>query len=150
MPLGPGSGFQLSFTGSGCLKLFRRVIFNFLTGNEDMHLKNFSLIRRKDKVELSPAYDLVNTSLVVKTKEEMALPLRGKKSRFSYEDFVTYFAGERLQLPLSIVQEELLRFTKALPLWKELLAISFLSEKRKESYSSMIDQRFQRVKLHSP
>ncbi|HOY32587.1 MAG TPA: HipA domain-containing protein, partial [Bacteroidales bacterium] len=46
-------------------KLFRLVLFNFLTGNEDMHLKNFSLIRNGDKIELSPAYDLLNSTIVL-------------------------------------------------------------------------------------
>ncbi|MEX0600681.1 MAG: HipA domain-containing protein, partial [Rhodothermales bacterium] len=57
------------------LKLFRRVLFAFLCGNEDMHLKNVSLITRDNMVELSPAYDLVNTTIVLANpQEEMALP----------------------------------------------------------------------------
>ena len=47
-------------------KLFKLVLFNFLIGNEDMHLKNYSIIIRNDKVELSPAYDLLNSSIVLK------------------------------------------------------------------------------------
>lgn len=45
------------------VKLFRRCLFNFLVGNEDMHLKNFSLITRDGKVELAPAYDYLNTTV---------------------------------------------------------------------------------------
>jgi len=48
-----------------CVKLFSRTLFSFLCGNEDMHLKYFSLIIRDNKIELSPAYDLVNTTIVL-------------------------------------------------------------------------------------
>ena len=63
-------------------KLFRRVLFCFLTGNEDMHLKNFSLIGRNNKIELSPAYDLLNSTISMGTAtEELALPINGKKRK---------------------------------------------------------------------
>jgi serine/threonine protein kinase HipA of HipAB toxin-antitoxin module len=75
-------------TPSNRMKLFRLVIFNFLVGNEDMHLKNFMLIEQANKVELSPAYDLVNTTLVLASQEEIALPIRGKKNRLSRADLV--------------------------------------------------------------
>lgn len=62
-------------------KLFELTLFNFLTGNEDMHLKNFSLIRNENKIEFTPFYDLVNTTLLLKrAEEEIALPIKGKKT----------------------------------------------------------------------
>ncbi len=62
------------------VKLFQLVLFNYLVGNEDMHLKNYSVIRNGDKVEFSPAYDLLNTTIVLKGDiEEIALPIDGKK-----------------------------------------------------------------------
>ncbi len=76
-------------------KLLRLVIFNFLVGNEDMHLKNFSLIRRTENlVELSPCYDLLNSSIVMKTKEEIALPIRGKKAILTIQIFLITMAGK--------------------------------------------------------
>ena len=52
-----------------------------LVGNEDMHLKNYSVITRNGKTELSPAYDLLNSTIVLKgDAEEIALPLKGKKT----------------------------------------------------------------------
>lgn len=58
------------------VKLFKLTLFNFLVGNEDMHLKNFSLISRDKKVMLSPAYDLLNTTIAQKnTKEEWRITL---------------------------------------------------------------------------
>lgn len=71
------------------VKLLRRTLFAYLTGNEDMHLKNFSLITRGEIVQLSPAYDLLNSTLALPgATEELALPLRGKKSNLKRTDLV--------------------------------------------------------------
>ena len=81
-------------------KLARRLLFCFLTGNEDMHLKNFSVIVRAGVVSLSPAYDLLNTDLVLeKATEETALPLNGKKKNLTRKLWLDYFCTERLGLP---------------------------------------------------
>lgn len=109
-------------------KLFRLAIFNFLIGNEDMHLKNFTLIRRENKVELSPAYDLLNTTIVMKATEEIALPLRGEKSRLTRADFIDYFGKERLGLSEAVILKEMQNFEKCLVPWTELLQSSFLSD----------------------
>ena len=62
-------------------RLFKLVLFNFLTGNEDSHLKNFSLMRRVPIIELSPAYDLLNTTIVIRAQEEIALPLNRQETQ---------------------------------------------------------------------
>jgi len=73
---------------------FKRFLFNFLIGNEDMHLKNYSVIRSGptfEMVELAPAYDFVNSTLALPgAEEESALPLNGKKSNLSRSDFLQY------------------------------------------------------------
>lgn len=127
------------------LKLFRRVIFNFLVGNEDMHLKNFSLITSDNLVKLSPAYDLLNTTVLMKTKEELALPVAGKKSNLKREDFVDYFGVERMGLPKGIIEKEMLNFEKSLNSWFDLIDISFLSDKMKSDYKNLITTRWQRL-----
>lgn len=127
-------------------KLFQLIIFNFLTGNEDMHIKNFSLIRRKESVEFSPAYDLLNTSLVLKTKEEIALPINGKKSNLNRKDLIDYFAKERLGLSEATIQSELNKFKKSLTQWSELIDRSFLSEDKRKRYHEMIASRWSRLK----
>ncbi|CDR34236.1 HipA domain-containing protein [Criblamydia sequanensis] len=124
------------------LKLFRLVIFNFIIGNDDMHLKNFSLIRRENKVELTPAYDLLNTSIIMKTEEEIALPIRGKKSRLNRKDLVEYFGMERLGLSKKILEEEILRFKKSQEEWKTLIAESFLSLRMQTQYKNLIESRW--------
>ncbi len=130
------------------VKLFERTLFSFLIGNEDMHLKNFSLITRNQKSELAPAYDFLNTTIALKNaKEELALPLKGKKSRFTRNDLLDYFAHERLQLNEGVLKEILSRFTKAIPTWRDLLDRSFLSDPMKERYSAVLTERLQRMHL---
>lgn len=134
------------------LKLFRLIIFNFLTGNEDMHLKNFTLIRRENIVELSPVYDLLNTTILMKTEEEIALPIRGKKSRLNRKDFFDYFGHERLGLSNSILANEWMKFSKVMDAWIALIHASFLSEKMRTSYENLITERWSRLNtdLESP
>lgn len=126
------------------LKLFRIVIFNFITGNEDMHLKNFTLIRNENKIELSPAYDLLNTTIIMKAKEEIALPIRGKKKKLNRNDFINYFGMDRLGLSESILRNELLRFEKSLSEWNILINNSFLSENMRIQYQNLIADRWKR------
>lgn len=128
------------------LKLFRRVIFCFLTGNEDMHLKNFSLITREGKITLSPAYDLLNSTIVLPgSEEEMALPLAGKKKKFKRQDLIDYFGKERLKLTEKSIEAELENFLKTRKKLEELIKISFLSEELKEKYFQILSNRYQRL-----
>jgi serine/threonine-protein kinase HipA len=127
------------------LKLFRLVLFNFLIGNEDMHVKNFSLIHHHDKVELSPAYDLLNTTILIDAREEIALPIRGKKSRLTYDDLVVYFGGERLKLQPKVLENEFEKFKQVLEQWKQMLEESFLSKKMQERYAALIKERWTRL-----
>ena len=77
------------YPGIDAIRLFELSLFSFITGNSDMHLKNFSLIRNEDdEIMLSPAYDLLSTKLLIpKDKEDLALPLNGKKNNFRKKDF---------------------------------------------------------------
>ncbi len=124
------------------LKLFTRTVFNYLIGNEDMHLKNFSLITRESKVELAPAYDFINTTIVLQNiKEEIALPLKGKKNNLSKNDIVKYYGMEKLNLNNRIINETLERFSEEILKWKKLIASSFLSEKNKKKYLEVLEKR---------
>jgi serine/threonine-protein kinase HipA len=124
------------------VKLFRLTIFNFLIGNEDMHLKNFSLITRDNKVELSPAYDLLNTTIVVpRTQEEIALPIDGKKRNLTAKILIDYFAKERLKLNDTIISQVLNKINSEFNNWEELINISFLSAEMKEKYLELMKKR---------
>lgn len=128
-------------------RLFRLTIFNFLVGNEDMHLKNFSLITRRGKTELSPAYDLLNTTLVLRATEELALPLMGKKSGLRRKHFIDYFGIERLGLPSKLVLTELDRFKALKNTWEKLISECFLAEKTKLRYVALVNERAQTLEL---
>ncbi len=128
------------------LKLFERVLFNFLVGNEDMHLKNFSLITLHGHTMLSPAYDFVNTTIVLgNTREELALPLAGKKSRLTQKDFFDYFAYERLKLSEQALHELTCRIKNIFPSWHALIDCSFLNEENKQQYRTLVEQRISRL-----
>ena len=130
------------------VKLFRLTIFNFLIGNEDMHLKNFSLITRENKVELSPAYDLLNTTIVVpRTQEEIALPIAGKKRNLSAKILIDYFAKERLKLNDTIISQVLIKIDTELMNWENLIRVSFLSNDMKEKYLEILGKRRSIIKL---
>ena len=124
-------------------KLFRMVLFNFLIGNEDAHLKNYSLITRQDKVELSPVYDLLNTTIVLKSpQEEIALPLKGKMSNLRKKDLIDCFALQRLALNAKTVDTILQDLHQAAPFWQNALEISFLSDRLKRKYQDLMKDRF--------
>ena len=127
-------------------KFFRLVLFCFITGNEDMHLKNFSLITRNNRVEFSPAYDLLNTTLVLgRAEEEMALMLSGRRKEFRRRELVDYFGKEKLGLTDAAIAEVLQTLFAAQAKWAELIGISFLAPKAKTDYLKILQERFQRL-----
>jgi len=129
-------------------KLFKLCLFNYLIGNEDMHLKNFSLIEIDKKVSLTPAYDLLNTSIAQKnTKEELALPLNGKKNNLLKRDLIEYFGSDVLQLSKHSIDETLGTINQALPDWKEYIGRSFLSAGMKDKYLTLLNERVKKMGL---
>ncbi len=130
------------------MKFFDRMLFAFLTGNEDMHLKNWSLITRDDKVELSPAYDLLNTTIPnPKSREELALTLHGKKARLTANDFWRYLARERLGLAPSLIEQTKNRIGEKSAGWQQQIINSFLSNEMKERYLTLLTERRERLGL---
>lgn len=118
---------------------FKRILFCYVTGNEDMHLKNFSLITKNGKTTLTPIYDFLNSSIAIKnSEEEIALTLKGKKSNLKATDFIDYYAKERLQLNEKTITTILEEMHNTIPKWKELLEISFLSDEMKEKYLELL------------
>lgn len=126
---------------------FKRILFCYVTGNEDMHLKNFSLITKNEKTTLTPVYDFLNSSIAIKNpEEEIALTLKGKKSNLKASDFMDYYAKDRLQLNEKTIVTILEQLQKATPKWKELLEISFLSDDMKEKYFNLLEGRTKKFK----
>jgi serine/threonine-protein kinase HipA len=128
------------------IKLFKLTLFNYLVGNEDMHLKNFSIITKNQKNYLSPAYDLLNTSIaMINPKEELALPLKGKKNNLTKKDFLTYFASERLKLNQIIIDEVVHDFVQKISSWLPFIEHSFLSPEMKEKYQNLVHDRSRKL-----
>lgn len=123
-------------------RLARLLLFCYLTGNEDMHLKNFSLVVRNGVVCLSPAYDLLNTTLVLgNASEESALPLRGKKRKLTRNDLVDYLCRERLGLPPAILDSILHTLDSARDSWERKIRNSYLSAPAKAGYQEILSER---------
>jgi serine/threonine-protein kinase HipA len=129
------------------LKLFNLTLFNYLIGNEDMHLKNFSVIRRDLKVELSPAYDLLNSTIILNSQEELALSLNGKKAKLKKDDFFEYLAKERLALTQKSIEQTKSQIRNALPKWIDYIQICFLSDIMKTKYLSLLKKRLYKLEL---
>ena len=120
------------------------LLFCFVTGNNDMHLKNFSLYRPSGKYLLTPAYDLFNVAIAnSKDKEELALPLSGRKAKLHLDDFLK--AAKAMGLEENVVLRLIVSLQKALPKWKTLIQGSFLSEELKSAYLELIMSRLARL-----
>lgn len=120
------------------------VVFSWLTGNADMHLKNFSLFRPKADYILTPAYDLLSTTIVLpEDDEELALTLNGKKKRIKRGDFEKAMRDSGLD-DKSIVNL-LDKFEKILPKWFSIIENSFLPQKQQEAYLSLIEKMAARL-----
>ena len=121
------------------------LLFCFVTGNNDMHLKNFSLYRPTEGYQLTPAYDLLNIVIAnPKDKEEFALTLSGKKTKLRLADFLN--AAKTMGLEEKVVQRLIAGFYKALPKWQQLIKDSFLSEEQKQAYEELVVARLNRIK----
>ena len=123
------------------------IVFSFLTGNADMHLKNFSLLRTNTQgYTLMPAYDMVATALVNPAdKEELALTLNGKKRKFRKEDFQKAFALNGLDE--KSIESIFAKFSKAIPDWIKFIQISFIPEAMKSEYIELIVERAKRLEI---
>lgn len=114
------------------------VLFSWLTGNADMHLKNFSLFHPAENYMLTPAYDLLSTALAMpEDDEELALTLNGKKKRIKREDFENAMRDSGMED--NAIANIFARFTKVIPKWHELINASFLPPSLQEAYHDKID-----------
>ena len=116
------------------------LLFSFVTGNNDMHLKNFSLYRPKALYQLSPAYDLLNVAIAnPEDKEEMALSINGKKARIKLADFLK--ASDTMGIEQRVTLGLINGLRDAMPAWIDLINNSFLSDEMKQNYLDLISRR---------
>jgi serine/threonine-protein kinase HipA len=119
---------------------FEVLLFSYLTGNADMHLKNFSLYKGTGNYTLAPAYDLLSTKLVIpKDPEELALTLNGKKQKLKKSDFDHLLKS--FKVDDKIIENVFDKFRKILPQWYAFIDFSFLPDGMKEEYKGLIQQR---------
>ena len=126
--------------GLDVINVFEQSLFSFLTGNTDMHLKNFSLIKRPDiGYVLSPAYDMVASALVIEDNEELALTLNGKKGKLRWRDFQE--AMDRCSIDRRVQANMLAKFSASIPAWFELMERSFLPDNLQAGFVELIQAR---------
>ncbi len=133
--------------GLDIINFFEQVIFSFLTGNADMHLKNFSLMDKPGLgYSLSPAYDMVPSALLVEgDSEELALTLNGKKKKLKQKDFME--AIKRFDIDSKSIENMIKKFEISFSEWFEFINIGFIPENIKISYISMIKAKAKQIGL---
>lgn len=120
------------------MRFFELAVFNYVIGNNDMHLKNFSMWQTDQGWALSPAYDLLNVKIILpKDKEDTALLLGGKKMNFNKGYF------DRLGVVLKLNEKQVngvyKRLQKWLPKANQLIKKSFLSNDLKTEYIERVN-----------
>jgi len=122
-----------SNTGLDVLNYFELVLFSYLSGNNDMHLKNFAVLHQNNSINLSPAYDLINVNLVNPADdEELALTMNGKKKRLKLDDFI--ILGNSLRIPEKVIANSFKKFASVNKQVESLINSSFLGKQEKELY----------------
>ena len=123
------------------LFFFELTIFSFLTGNNDMHLKNFSMIKTDFGWVLSPAYDLLNVTIInPDDDEELALTLEGKKKKLQHKHFENL--GKGLGLTTKQISGVFNRFFNDKESAYKLIQQSFLSDDMKNRYRQLMEERY--------
>ena len=127
-----------SFSQLDLVNYWEVVIFSWITGNADMHLKNFSLYNnRKMGYALTPAYDLLSTKIVMpEDTEELALTLNGKKRKLQKSDFIRVMTASGLSE--KVISNMAKKFRRSIVKWLELINASFLPENIKKEYKKLI------------
>lgn len=117
------------------------AVFSWITGNADMHLKNFSLYNLgHGGYTLTPAYDMLSTSLVMpEDNEELALTLNGKKRKLRKADFIKSITASGVDE--KVIDNISRRFSRVLPKWFGLIESSFLPEDMQKAYKNLILRR---------
>lgn len=126
------------------LRFFELTVFSFLTGNNDMHLKNFSMIKTNYGWSLSPAYDLLNVAIVnPEDREELALTIAGKKKKITKENLIDF--GSTLSLSNKQISSVFKRFQKNKKQSLSMIENSFLSEEMKIRYIDLLLMRYNKI-----
>jgi len=134
--------------GLDMTELFYRLVFSFIVGNSDMHLKNFSLIESTSgsgTYHLSPAYDLLPVNVIMpEDKDECALPMNGKKRNIHCKDFLTFATGCGIA---NLAAEKMIgQLISMVPVFIEMCRNSLIPDDMKESLITLLDKRASALK----
>ena len=129
--------------GLDMTEFFLRLVFCFVTGNSDMHLKNFSLIEKKPKDRnyvLSPAYDLLPVNIIIpEDDEEMALMMCGRKKNFHRKHFLEF--AENISIQKNAAERMIKKIVSHLDVFIKMCDESFISQEMKESMKELMIKR---------
>lgn len=138
-----------SMPGVDLADFFLRIVFSFVTGNSDMHYKNFSLIETRPgsrEYRLSPAYDLLPVNIILpEDTEETALTLNGKKSNFKRDDFLDF--GRRIGLVDKTILGLIKKVCDCKGPYDEVINSMPLKTKQKSSLKELISGRINRINI---
>ena len=127
--------------GLDLVNIYELTLFCFLTGNNDMHLKNFSLINTANWI-LAPAYDLLNVTIANPSdREEIALSIEGKKSNLKKQNFINL--GIKYGLNNRQIENAWLRVLEPMEAYLNMTDASFLNQINKENYKELLRKRAQ-------
>ncbi len=141
---------QTTYPGFDAIRFFELTLFCYVTGNADMHLKNFSLLTTgQNEIVLSPAYNLLCTKMAIpEDKDEMALTLNGKKRKMIKSDFDSL--AKNLKIPQKTVENVYNRFAKKIDEAKSFIDASFLTEEMKRLYMDILMDLASKIDLLPP
>jgi serine/threonine-protein kinase HipA len=130
--------------GLDCQLFFERVLLNFLIGNGDAHLMNFSMLETDGGgLRLSPAYDIVCSKAVIPNEDDCALTLNGKKNRIAREDLEQL--ADTLRIPSKAISDILERFAQAFQMILAMISHSRLSEIMRKKVQLVVEERYKRM-----
>ena len=134
-----------AYTMFDVISFFQLLLFCFICGNTDMHLKNFSLIYTDKGLRFAPAYDLLNTAIVIDDAEESALTINGKKNKLSMGDFESL--GSTLHIPAKSRENTYTVYAAQKHTLCDIVSTSFLTDERKQRYVACIQEHCSRLGL---
>ncbi len=131
--------------GIDLVRFFEMVLFSYLTGNSDMHLKNFSIQTDQDgRIRLAPAYDLLSVQMILpEDKEEMALTLNGKKNKISTKDWEEF--ANSIALPTNVFEKTMEAFKSKIPILINLIESYPFTDSFKKRYVQLLKTRMKKI-----
>ncbi|HPJ76065.1 MAG TPA: HipA domain-containing protein [Clostridia bacterium] len=130
-------------TGLDLSELFVRIVFSYVVGNSDMHLKYFSLIEtapNSQEYVLSPAYDMLPVNIILPDdKDQLALTLNGKKRNIRKNDFL--FFAENSRIPQKSAEKMIKKVVSLKETYLKMCRDSYLPDDMKSVFEKLITDR---------